>query len=331
MDNLKTKLSVKNPENPNHSENSADLKLMLKEVVNGLNKPQKELPCKFFYDEEGSLLFDQICGLDEYYITRTELSIMEDYIDEIADFLDDKLMFIEYGSGSSEKIKIILDHVNKIKVYVPIDISGDHLIKSAAQIASEYRYIEVIPLWADYNKPFTIPHPESVIEQKIVYFPGSTIGNFHPADAVSFLKGIAKVVGKSGGLIIGVDLKKDRKILQQAYNDYQGITAAFNLNQLKHLNDRLNTSFDLNAFEHDAFYNTEKSRIEMHLVSKRDQSVQLNGATIHFKQGETIWTESSYKYDINEFAYLAREAGFETKRVWRDKKHLFSVHYLEVV
>ena len=145
MDNLETNLSVKNPENPTHLKNSADLKLMLKEVVNGLNKPQKELPCKFFYDEEGSLLFDQICGLDEYYVTRTELSIMEDYIDEIADFLDDKLMFIEYGSGSSEKIKIILDHIKGIDVYIPIDISGDHLVKSAAQIASSYKNLEVIP------------------------------------------------------------------------------------------------------------------------------------------------------------------------------------------
>jgi dimethylhistidine N-methyltransferase len=299
MDYIVPKNSVDNLKNFDQSKASLqkDSAVILKEVVAGLSKSQKELPSKYFYDERGSQLFDQICQLQEYYPTRTELAIMKNYIDEISDVLGEDLMFIEYGSGSSEKIKIILDHIKGIRVYVPIDISGDHLIKSAAQIAARYKHIEIIPLCADYSKPFIIPESQKTIRHKIVYFPGSTIGNFHPPEAVTFLSRIVNVVGKDGGLIIGVDLKKDNDVLYKAYNDQQGITAAFNLNQLNHINNVLNTNFDLNAFEHDAFYNSEKGRIEMHLVSKSDQTVQLNGSVIDFKKGETIWTESSYKYD----------------------------------
>lgn len=307
------------------------IKIMYKEVLEGLGKSRKELPCKYFYDERGSQLFDQICELDDYYLTRTELKIMKMYIDEMSDVLGDKLMFIEYGSGSSEKIKIILDHIKGIDVYIPIDISGDHLVKSAAQIASSYKNLEVIPLCADYNKPFEIPQPKREIKHNIVYFPGSTIGNFHPHEARAFLTRISKVAGHNGGLLIGVDLKKDPQILHKAYNDSEGVTAEFNLNQLKRFNLELGSNFDLDNFEHSAFYNEDKGRVEMHLVSTQNQTVNVNGSSITFDKDESIWTESSYKYNLEEFAQLARSAGFEVEKVWTDEDKLFSVQYLKVI
>lgn len=311
-------------------DNSTGIKLMYQEVIEGLSKPRKELPSKYFYDERGSQLFDEICSLEEYYVTRTELGIMHKNIDEMSDVMGDKLMFIEYGSGSSEKIKIILDHIKGICTYVPIDISCKHLAKSAAQIASQYKKLEVIPVCADFNKPFSIPDPKNKIVHKIVYFPGSTIGNFHPDEAREFLKRIALVAGHKGGLLIGVDLKKDASILNKAYNDSRGVTAEFNLNQLKRFNRELGSDFNLDNFRHNAFYNDEEGRIEMHLVSQINQSVQVNGTTILFEKDETIWTESSYKYTLDEFKILANDSGFSVKKVWTDKDNLFSVQYLDV-
>jgi len=310
---------------------SAGIKLMYREIIDGLSKSRKELPCKYFYDERGSKLFDDICELQEYYITRTELGIMKDNIDEISEFLGEKLMFIEYGSGSSEKIKIILDHVKGMTVYVPIDISCAHLNKSAAEIDEMYESLEVIPVCADYNKPFTIPTPKSEVTHKVVYFPGSTIGNFHKEEAVEFLKGIADVTGEHGSLLIGVDLKKDHELLRRAYNDEQGVTAEFNLNQLKRFNRELGSDFNINDFEHDAIYNEKHGRVEMHIVSKKSQIVRLNGSTVEFKKDERIWTESSYKYSLQEFKEIANKAGFEIKKVWTDKDCLFSVQYLTVI
>ena len=311
-------------------DNSTGIKLMYQEVIEGLSKPRKELPSKYFYDERGSQLFDEICSLEEYYVTRTELGIMHKNIDEMSDVMGDKLMFIEYGSGSSEKIKIILDHIKGICTYVPIDISCKHLAKSAAQIASQYKKLEVIPVCADFNKPFSIPDPKNKIVHKIVYFPGSTIGNFHPDEAREFLKRIALVAGPKGGLLIGVDLKKDTSILNKAYNDSRGVTAEFNLNQLKRFNRELGSNFNLDNFRHNAFYNNEEGRIEMHLVSQINQSVQVNGTTISFEKDETIWTESSYKYTLDEFKILANDSGFSVKKVWTDKDNLFNVQYLDV-
>jgi len=309
---------------------SLGIKLMYKEVIEGLSKSRKELPCKYFYDERGSQLFDEICSLDEYYVTRTELDIMHNNIDEMSDAMGEKLMFIEYGSGSSEKIKIILDHVKGICTYVPIDISCRHLAKSAAQIASQYKKLEVIPVCADYNKPFSIPKPNKDVDHKIVYFPGSTIGNFHPEEATGFLNRIASVSGPNGGLVIGVDLKKDASVLNSAYNDSRGVTAQFNLNQLKRFNRELGSNFNLDNFKHKAFYNKKEGRVEMHLISRANQSVQLNGTTISFNKNESIWTESSYKYSLEEFESVANDAGFIVKKVWTDKDNLFSVQYLQV-
>lgn len=306
-------------------------KVMHEEVLEGLSKKRKELPSKYFYDTKGSQLFDAICELDEYYITRTEFDIMKSNINEISDFLGEELMFIEYGSGSSEKIKIILDQIKGITVYVPIDISREHLLKSAAEIKQQYPDLEVIPVCADYNKIFKIPKPFREVTHKVVYFPGSTIGNFHRDEAVRFLQRIARVTGINGSLIIGVDLLKDRHILERAYNDKKGVTAQFNLNLLSHINEALGTDFRLDLFQHLALFNEEEKRIEMHLVAGEEHSVQLNGASIHFAKGERIWTESSYKYSLEDFELLAKEAGFDVKKIWMDEKRLFSVQYLTTI
>jgi len=331
MDKTLVKRYAKKLDNFDHSmvRREKDYNLMLKEVIEGLGKSQKELPCKYFYDEKGSQLFDRICQLDEYYPTRTELRIMQDNIDSISEVLGDDVMLIEYGSGSSEKIKIILDNVKGIKAYLPVDISMEHLIKSAAQIAAQYKDLEVIPLCADYNRSFKIPLPKNPIKTKIVYFPGSTIGNFHPSEAETFISRIRRVVNKHGGLLIGVDLKKDKKILQQAYNDSQGITAQFNLNLLQHINNKLDANFDPQAYIHEAFYNPQQGRVEMHLVSREHQAVLINDTEIPIKKGESIWTESSYKYNLEEFAVLANRSGFEVEKVWTDDENLFSVQYLK--
>jgi len=302
---------------------------MYKEVTEGLYKSPKELPSKYFYDEQGSKLFDQICELDEYYLTRTELGIMQRYIAEISKELGDELMLIEYGSGSSEKIKVLLDNIKEIKVYLPIDISSEHLVKSAAQVAAKYKDLEVIPVCADYNNSFMIPLPQKTTKRKVVFFPGSTIGNFHPPQAEIFLARIAKIVNPEGGLLIGVDLKKDTDVLRRAYNDKEGVTAQFNLNQLKHINNKLGADFNPDVFRHDAIYNEIKGRIEMHLVSLKEQTVNINGSTFSFDQGERIWTESSYKYSLEEFAELAKKAGFKVDKVWTDDELLFSLQYLK--
>ncbi len=309
---------------------AAGIKTMYREVLKGLSMRPKTLPSKYFYDERGSKLFDAICDLKEYYVTRTELSIMERYMDEIVSVIGERAMLIEYGSGSSEKIKRILDAESGIEVYVPIDISREFLFENAAIIAGRYPRLEVLPVCADFSKPFDLPHPEKEIEKRVVYFPGSTIGNFHRQEARDFLRNIARVCGKDSGLIIGVDLKKDERVLHAAYNDARGLTAEFNLNQLQRLNRELGSNFDLKKFAHKALYNREAGRIEMHIVSNDKQRVNINGSVIDFEKNESIWTESSYKYHIEEFQELALQAGFHPQKVWTDERNYFSIHYLKV-
>ena len=312
-------------------EHAVGIKLMYKEVIDGLSKDKKELSSKYFYDERGSQLFDEICSLEEYYVTRTELKIMRRNIDEIAARMGKSVQLIEYGSGSSEKIRILLDNIPEIKSYVPIDISCEFLAKSAARIAESYPGLQVAPVCADYSSSFEIPDAEQEIAQKVIYFPGSTIGNFHRTQAIAFLQNIVRVGGKNSALLIGVDLKKDEEILNRAYNDSKGVTAAFNLNQLAHFNRALGSDFDLQNFEHDAFYNRDVGRIEMHIRSRREQDVHVNGNVVHFEAGESIWTESSYKYSLPEFAALAAEAGYSVEKVWTDAENLFSVQYLKAL
>lgn len=301
---------------------------MLSEVLAGLRRRRKRLPCKYFYDATGSRLFDQICELDEYHLTRTELSIMRTHGREMADAIGPEALLIEYGSGSSTKTRILLDHLDAPAGYVPIDISGEHLRQSARALSEKYPALEVLPVCADYTRRFHIPTPSKRDAGRVVYFPGSTIGNFEPDDALEFLRGIAHVCGNGGGLIIGVDLKKDPAVLHAAYNDAAGVTAAFNLNILARLNRELGADFDLDAFAHYAFYNPRLGRIEMHLVSLAAQRVAIDGESIAFADGESIFTESSYKYSPADFTRLATAAGFTGRRIWTDANELFSIHYL---
>ncbi len=300
------------------------------EALAGLTEFEKTLPCKYFYDAHGSQLFDQICDLPEYYPTRTELGIIRRHVAEMATLLGPDCLLVEYGSGSSTKTRILLDHLPDLAGYVPMDISREHLLMTAKSLAAAYPRLDILPLCADYTAPYTIPTARRPVRSRAVYFPGSTIGNFHREQAEAFLTQIADVCGPGGGLLIGVDLKKSPAVLEPAYDDAQGVTAAFNLNLLRRMNAELGADFDLDGFAHRAFYNALAGRVEMHLMSLRPQRVHLAGRAIAFEEEETILTECSYKYSLPEFADLAARAGFALRRVWTDPAQLFSVQYLTV-
>ncbi len=298
------------------------------DVLSGLRKPRKELPSKYFYDERGSHLYERICVLDEYYIPRVEALIMEAHIGEIVKLLGPNVLLIEYGCGSCVKTRILLDNLYDLAGYVPIDISREQLRQVTGELVDDYPGLEVIPVCADFTGSFELPRPKQAERRRVAYFPGSTIGNFEPAAAKRFLKRVAGVCGRGGALVIGVDLKKSTEVLHNAYNDAQGVTAAFNLNLLERINRELGADFEPEFFRHHAWYNPEQGRIEMHLVSLRDQTVHLDDAVIPFARGESIWTESSYKYSLDEFVGMAAAAGFAVERVWTDERQWFSVQYL---
>jgi dimethylhistidine N-methyltransferase len=298
------------------------------EVIAGLTQPQKELPCKYLYDEQGSRLFDQICELTDYYPTRTETSIMETHVHEMAELIGRDCLLIEYGSGSSMKSRILLQAMQQLAAYVPIDISCTYLQKTVAALKRDFANLEILPVCADYSQPFELPEPRHPVNRRCVYFPGSTIGNSHPEEAVALLQSIARVCQPGGGLLLGVDLKKDPARLHQAYNDREGVTAAFNLNMLTRINRELGADFQPEQYRHYAFYNPYHGRIEIHLVSMTEQQVQLDDIAIPLREGETIWTESSYKYTPAEFARLAETAGFAVTQIWTDPQKLFSVQFL---
>lgn len=300
---------------------------MLQEVLDGLRKRQKRIPSKYFYDKHGSELFEQITELEEYYPTRTEKKIMEDNIDAISRAIGMESVIIELGSGSSIKTRLLLNHIPDVSAYVPVEISEKQLLETVRNLKEEYPELTIKPVCADYTKPFQVPPIEQSFEYYLIFYPGSTIGNFRPRQAQHFLETISSLLVKGGGLLIGVDLKKDRQILEDAYNDSKGITAEFNKNMLVRLNRELDADFDVDLFEHTAFYNDEKGRIEMHLVSLEAQTVHIDGEDIHFEKGETIHTENSYKYSLNEFADLVQD-WFEVKKVWTDEEDLFSLQYL---
>ncbi|MFQ5424035.1 MAG: L-histidine N(alpha)-methyltransferase [Phycisphaerae bacterium] len=300
------------------------------EVLRGLRSDPKHISPKFFYDERGSRLFDRICELEEYYPTRTELGIMRGRIDDIAPMLGSACLLIEFGSGSSVKTRILLDHLDSPAAYVPLDISKEHLQTTAKSLSAAYPDLDILPVCADFTQAFDVPDCEAPVSRRVVYFPGSTLGNLEPDQAVALLKKIREVVSPGGGLLIGVDMKKDRAILERAYDDAEGVTARFNKNVLMRLNRELGADFELDQFRHRAVYNEAAGRIEMHLVSKRLQIVHFKGDEIRFEAGETIHTESSHKFTPAEFAALAATAGFTVKQVWTDEKRLFSVQYLTV-
>jgi dimethylhistidine N-methyltransferase len=298
------------------------------EVWAGLGLPQKTLPCKYFYDARGSELFEAICDLPEYYPTRTELAIMERSAGAMADRLGERCLLVEYGSGSSRKTRLLLDRLRDPAGYVPIDISRAALSASARALGVAYPTLDVLPVCADYTAHFELPHPRRPAARCGVYFPGSTIGNFTPAQAQRFLAHMARVAGAGGALLIGVDLKKDRATLERAYDDAAGVTAAFNRNLLLRINRELAGDFELDRFVHRAHYDERAGRIEMHLVSERAQTVSVAGRRFSFAAGETIHTENSYKYDVVQFAALASSAGLWVREVWTDPERLFSVQYL---
>lgn len=298
------------------------------EVIEGLQTSPKRISPKFFYDETGSRLFEQICQLPEYYPTRTEQKILEDNANEIANVIGSYPYILEPGCGSCEKIKLLLD-ILKPKAYVPMDISKDFLQASAQAVSSEFPWLDVHAACVDFTEPMQLPFcPENV--RKLAFFPGSSIGNFEPAYARQFLRHVVDLVGPAGGMLIGVDLKKDEQILHDAYNDKSGVTADFNLNVLSRINDELNADFELDNFNHQAFYNAELGRVEMHLISQKAQIIQIGEHSINFDHGESIHTENSYKYTVQEFQVLACEVGFRPVHVWTDPDELFSVQYFEV-
>ena len=299
------------------------------EVIAGLRSTPKSLPSKFFYDARGSQLFDAITELDVYYPTRTEVEIMATYAREMAERIGPRALLVEFGSGSSLKTHILLDHLIDPVACVPIDISREHLLNAARELQASYPAIEILPVCADYTGAYDLPQPETSPEQVVAYYPGSTIGNFNLDEAEAFLQHIAHLVGPGGGLLIGVDLRKDECVLHAAYNDPEGVTAAFNLNLLARINRELEGTFDLDAFAHDAFFNDEASRIEMHLVSRWAQDVEVGGERFSFEPGETIRTEYSYKYTLDAFAALAARAGFRVTDVWTDDRDWFSVQFLQ--
>lgn len=296
------------------------------EVLHGLGLPRKRLSPKLFYDAEGSKLFDAICELPEYYPTRTEIAILREHGAEMAARLGRNALLIELGSGSSLKIQVLLEALRPA-LYMPVDISSEHLRASAQALAGTFPDLQVHAVCADYSMPFELPvddheHPRAA------FFPGSSIGNFEPQDAEQLLTRVGAVLGPGGRLLIGVDLVKDQERLERAYNDAAGVTAAFNMNLLSRINRELDGTFDLKAFRHEAFFNSTESRIEMHLLSTRPQQVQVAGQRFSFAEGETILTEYSHKYRLETFRALAARAGFESEQVWTDPQQLFSVHCL---
>ena len=297
------------------------------DAIKGLSATPKSISAKHFYDAEGSRLFEEITRLPEYYPTRSEMQVLRDRAGEIADALPEEAALVEFGSGSTAKIRILLEAAPKLSAYVPVDISAQYLEAEAAVLRRDFPALDIFPVAADFTRPFELPAKVRALP-RAGFFPGSTIGNFEPLAAVKFLRNAARILGRGAVLVVGVDLVKDARILHAAYNDAAGVTAAFNLNLLARMNRELGATFDLSAFAHRAFYNRERQRIEMHLVSRRRQSVSVNGAVFEFERGETVHTENSYKYTPEGFASLARQAGWVERALWTDAHGYFSVRLL---
>ncbi len=300
----------------------------LNDVLQGLTHRPATIPPKYFYDAKGSKLFDAITRLPEYYPTRTETAILRQNAQDIAAHVGTGNLLVEPGGGSCEKVHILLEGLRPC-AYVPMDISRDHLQLAATELAIEYPWLEIHAACTDFTRHMRLP-PALPGGKHVAFFPGSSIGNFDPEDAVRFLEAIVDLVGPGGYLLIGVDLKKDKAILEAAYDDSEGITARFNLNLLEHINRELGADFEPDNWRHKALYTEQLGRIEMHLVSLVTQSVHIDGQTFHFEEGETIHTENSYKYSSDEFIYLAEQAGFTSEKLWVDDQQLFSVHLFTV-
>jgi len=297
----------------------------LEDVLAGMRASPKQLASKYLYDERGSCLFDDICLLDEYYLTRSEDQIIKQYAQEMADQIGPGVMLVEYGSGSSIKTTALLGKLAEPVAYVPVDISGEHLSQSAARLSRAIPTVDVLPVCADFTQPFALPHCGRQPTHTAVFFPGSTIGNFERPAALAMLKQIAILCGRGGGLLIGIDLQKDTDVIEAAYNDAQGVSAEFNLNLLRHINRELDGDFDLDHFAHRAVYDIGEERVEISLVSCRDQRVSIRDHSFLLKEQESIVTEYSHKYTIPGFAALAAEVGLTLRRSWTDDLRMFAV------
>jgi dimethylhistidine N-methyltransferase len=298
-----------------------------RDVIEGLTARPKRLSPKYFYDETGSRLFEEITALPEYYPTRCELAILRAHADEMARLLPAETALIEFGSGSSRKSRLLLDAAPAIAAYVPVDISSQWLSEEAARLRRDYPRLAVLPVAADFTQAFRLPRSLATLG-RAGFFPGSTIGNFEPHQACAFLQHAARILGENAILIVGIDLVKDAATLNAAYNDGAGVTAKFNLNLLARINRELGADLDPATFSHQAFYNRERQRIEMHLASRVRQQVRVCGRTIEFRAGETIHTENSYKYTVESFGALARGAGWTPVAAWTDADGYFSVQAL---
>jgi dimethylhistidine N-methyltransferase len=298
------------------------------ELLAGLRMEQKRVDPKYFYDARGSELFEQITRQQEYYPTRTEKAILSSYAEEIADYCGVDCVLVEPGSGNSEKVRLLLNAVRPA-AYVPVDISAEFLREAAVKLGLEFPWLKIHAICTDFAGQWQT-HTTLPAGRRVVFYPGSTIGNMEPRDAREFLSGLRQWIGGDGGILIGVDLHKSEQLLNAAYNDSSGVTAAFNLNILNALNRMLDSDFNERAFSHRAFYNSALKRIEMHLVSKEAQTVGLNGSSINFDKGETLHTENSYKYTLEDFSRLSEAAGLVLEKSWLDENKLFSIHYLSV-
>lgn len=300
----------------------------LEDVLAGLAAPPYALPAKYLYDRRGSQLFDRICQLEAYYPTRTELRILESHAGTIGESVGPEPAVVELGSGSSNKTGILLESLEDPVAYIPVEISREHLDEASRRVGAAYPGLEVLPVWADYTRDLTLPGTSAEPRGRLIYFPGSTIGNFEPEEAAVFLRRLAGLAGTRGALLLGVDLSKDRRVLERAYNDPQGVTAEFNRNLLARLERELDAELDSDSFYHQAVFNEGLGCIEMHLVSRREQAIRVGGRTIPFEKGQTIRTERSYKYSLEGFARLAERGGWTVYAVWTDDRQWFSVQLL---
>jgi dimethylhistidine N-methyltransferase len=308
---------------------------LLDDVLAGLAGPRKVLPPKYFYDEVGAKLFERICELAEYYPTRTETGILQRHIPDIAAALGSGFRLVEFGSGSGIKTRILLENLRRLKAYIPVDISREQLLHYAISVSEQFPALEVVPVCADYTAEWMLPDPQGPRPRTVAFYPGSTIGNFERHDAEAFLTRVDRLCGPDGGLLVGVDLKKEPSIIERAYNDTAGVTAAFNLNLLTRINRECGADFDLDGFIHHAPYDEANGRIEMRLVSRYAQTVRIGGdgsggplLVVDFAPGEQIVTEYSHKYAPAEFAALSARAGWQVEEMWTDEREWFGVYLL---
>ena len=302
--------------------------MLLQVVQRGLRSQPKRLPSWLFYDEQGSALFEQICEQPEYYLTRAEIALLNQHAGEIAQVLGPDVRLVEYGSGDAIKTRLLLEHLVTPVAWVPIELSADPLRRSMERMAEQVPHLPIQPLTVDFTRPLRLPVPPRAPRRTVVYFPGSTIGNFEDREAAQLLRKMRGEMGDNGGILVGADLKKDRATIEAAYNDGAGITAAFTLNMLTRLNRELGCNFELNAFRHRAHYNAMAGRIETHILSQREQRVRVGRLQVQFHEDEAMLVEYSCKYSLEDFAALAAIAGLAVQHVWFDPERMFSLQYL---